>query len=278
MALPAYRWHFDARALTPVRATALRRRLPPRQVRGRPEARLRADVPLRPGADRAAAMDEAPTPRSLWPRRQLSSRGRWPRVRSAVTRRRGDRGHVDARARARPRASRCSSRRASSRCSTPSGSARCRSRSRATSTGRSCTRCARSAPSRRRSAAPSAGRARRARAVRQRLAGRGGARRRRDRDRRRDRARAAAPGASTSSSVAARELRRGGAALRQPHAGRAALRARARALAQAAPGRRDRGRGGLELARQGRLRRRSSSRAPASTRPRRPRSSAAPRS
>ena len=39
------------------------------EVRRRPGARLRADGPLRAGADRAPAVDAAPTPRRLWQRR-----------------------------------------------------------------------------------------------------------------------------------------------------------------------------------------------------------------
>ena len=41
------RWHFDARAVEDVRRGRVRRRVPARQVRGRPRARLRADAPLR---------------------------------------------------------------------------------------------------------------------------------------------------------------------------------------------------------------------------------------
>ena len=37
---PPYRWHFDARALAPVRAIALRRRLPARKCERRPRSRL----------------------------------------------------------------------------------------------------------------------------------------------------------------------------------------------------------------------------------------------
>ena len=65
----------------------LRRRLPARQVRGRPAARLRPDVPLRAGGDRAAAVDAAATPGRLWLRRRRltpSTRpGRWRPCRSA---------------------------------------------------------------------------------------------------------------------------------------------------------------------------------------------------
>ena len=51
---PPYRWHFDARALDDRARARLRRRLPPRQVRGRPGARLRADEALRAGASSTA--------------------------------------------------------------------------------------------------------------------------------------------------------------------------------------------------------------------------------
>ncbi len=37
-----HRWQFDARAIEPTRVITLRRRLPARQVRGRPRARLRS--------------------------------------------------------------------------------------------------------------------------------------------------------------------------------------------------------------------------------------------
>src|SRR5262249_28537259 len=48
---------------------AVRRRLPPREVRPRPGARLCPDDPVRAGADRAPAVDAPPPPRPLWRRR-----------------------------------------------------------------------------------------------------------------------------------------------------------------------------------------------------------------
>ena len=127
-------------------------------------------------------------------------------------------------------------------------------------------------------AAQPGARARRARAVRQRLAARRGRRRRRRRRRRRDRAGAAAP-VVLRALAQPRRLRRGRRALRRPHARRPALRARARALARArlevevtVDARRRR------LARQGR-RRAEAGRASARFDPaRRPPSSAGPRS
>ena len=44
---PPYRWQFDARARRAGARDRVRRRLPARQVRGRPRARLRADAALR---------------------------------------------------------------------------------------------------------------------------------------------------------------------------------------------------------------------------------------
>ena len=54
----------------------VRRCLPPRQMRVRSRARLRADAPLCRGHDRPPPAHKAPAPRSLWPRRrQLSPPG-----------------------------------------------------------------------------------------------------------------------------------------------------------------------------------------------------------
>ena len=96
-------------------------------------------------------------------------------------------------------------------------------------------------------------RARRARPVRQLVAGRGRGRQRRRGGRGRRRARAASPG-RLRAPPPPRRVRRGGAPLRQPDARRPALRQGAPAPARAVrpPGRRHRRRRGRELARQGR--------------------------
>ena len=175
----------------------LRRRLPARQVRERPAARLRPDVPLRAGRDRAAPVDEAAAPRRLWLRRHrltlTGAPGPMAPVPFRVTRRRRELArHVDARARA--RRGRARSAPAPGQFTmlyafgigevpiSVSGDAR---------------RPARPHRARRRRGHAgdlrgAAGRgARRARAVRQRVAGRGRGRQRRRRRRRRHRARAA---------------------------------------------------------------------------------------
>ena len=64
-----YRWHLDARALTVVRATGFDGACLRQKCEDDPAARLRPDGPLRAGADRAPAVDAAPTPRRLWQRR-----------------------------------------------------------------------------------------------------------------------------------------------------------------------------------------------------------------
>ncbi len=156
----------------------VRRRLPARQVRGRSRARLRADVPLRAGDDRAPAVDEAPAPGPVW-RRRLAEHARAdgaPAVPRHAPQARDGR-HVDARARARRGRAARPSRPGSSRCSTRSGSARCRSRSRAGRTGVLVhTVRAVGAVDRGDLRGRARHRARRARAVRQRLAARRGRR------------------------------------------------------------------------------------------------------
>ena len=85
---PPYRWHFDARALDARARDRARRRVPARQVRARPGARLRADEALRAGAGRAAAGDAPPAARRLWrPRRAELAAGAGPDGAAAVPRR-----------------------------------------------------------------------------------------------------------------------------------------------------------------------------------------------
>ena len=66
---PPYRWHFDARALSVVRATGFDGACLREKCESDPALGYDADGPLRAGADRAPAMDAAPAPRRLWQRR-----------------------------------------------------------------------------------------------------------------------------------------------------------------------------------------------------------------
>ena len=86
---PPYRWHFDGRAVEPVSGARLRRRLPARQVRRRPHARLRADEAIRVVDARPSPGDAAPAPRRLWQAGCLSEAhlGPWFRSRSGSWRR-----------------------------------------------------------------------------------------------------------------------------------------------------------------------------------------------
>ena len=73
-----HRWAFDARAVEDTGVDRLRRRLPARQVRGRPRARLPADAALRGRARRPPPGHPAPTARRLWRRpRRLSPAATW---------------------------------------------------------------------------------------------------------------------------------------------------------------------------------------------------------
>ena len=79
---PPHVWHFDARAVAPGARGRGRRSVHPREVRGRPGARLRADAAVLRGAPRTPERDAAPARRSLrrrtWPLSLSSSRrGRW---------------------------------------------------------------------------------------------------------------------------------------------------------------------------------------------------------
>ena len=70
-----YRWHFDARAVTTVRATGFDGACLREKCADDPGARVRPDGPVCTGADRAPAVDTSPTPRRLWQRRpSLSTR------------------------------------------------------------------------------------------------------------------------------------------------------------------------------------------------------------
>ena len=146
---PPYQWHFDARAVSLVRATSFDGVCLRGKCDERPEAGVRPDLALRPGHDPPPPVDAAAAPRRVrrWPpqlRPRRCGRADGPAARS-VSRNGGGSSPTRGRSSSsRSAASACCLRPASSRCCTPSGSARCRSRSRATSTGRSCTRCARS--------------------------------------------------------------------------------------------------------------------------------------
>ena len=65
---PPYRSHFDARALSSVRATQFDGACLRDKCAADPGVRLRAHEPLRAGADRAPAVDAAPAPGHLWRR------------------------------------------------------------------------------------------------------------------------------------------------------------------------------------------------------------------
>ena len=170
---PPYRWHFDARALSAVRATAFDGACLREKCDADPALRLRPDGPLRAGADRAPAVDAAPAPRRLW-RRSLTRAPR-PAPMVPVPFRVADREQDTAdtwtlSARAARRAASpiapgqfvmvygVRDRRGADLGQRPARAGRARSSS----------RCAPSAPSRTRSARPSRARARPARAVRQR--------------------------------------------------------------------------------------------------------------
>ena len=231
---PPYRTIFDARALGVVRTLAFDARLPAREVRAGPAARLHADAALRRGHGGAPPGDAAAAARRLWPGpRSLSAparRARWCRCPTAsrgAGARPTTRGRSSSSRTATPRWDR--SRLGSSRCSTPSARARCRSRS---ARCRSSTRSAPSAPSAPRSATRAAATSSACAARSARLAGRGGRGRRRRRAHRRDRPRAAAAGRPPPAR-APRALRQRRRALRRPVARGAALHRGARALARA---------------------------------------------
>ena len=223
-----------------VRAMAFDGALPARQVRARtPRSATSCSTRFAAGDRRAPPGHPPAAARRLRERRSLSAPpgpmvpGALPVVRPDA----GDRGHLDARARAAGTRRGCPrSRPASSRCSTRSASARCRSRSAATSGPGPLVHTIRAVGAVTAGALPPRP-GRRTLGVRGPFGtawprGRGRGRRRRDR-RRRDRARAAAAGRSTT--LLAHRERYGRVVVlyggRSP--GRAALPGRARALARA---------------------------------------------
>ena len=238
---PPYRWHFDARALDAVRAIAFDGACLRGKCEDDHDARLRADDALRAGADRAPAGDAAAAAGRLWRRAAAElprAPARWRpapfRVASPPAR---DARHVDARARARRGRAAARSRPGQFTMLYAFGVGEVPISVSGDAGGPARPHGARGRRGhRRRSARREPGAVLGVRGpFGNALAGRGGRRRRRRRDRRR-RASASRRCARRSTQLLAdrARLRRGGAALRQPHARPTSLyRARARALARA---------------------------------------------